>query len=228
MGKSQALCQIVLRLAFVLVCSAVCCLGQQTHRNDRLLIQGGTTAFDEAPNRVKPGQPASSSETNRHHDESYRIGAEDNLLISVWQEPDLSLPVVVRPDGMITLPLINDVSAVGLTPKELQMLLVERLQGFLNDPHVTVLVESIQSRRFYLLGEVTRPGVFPLPEHQTILGALLEAGGLTPFAKSESIYVLRQTGAKAQRIPFKFKKALKGDNGGQDVELLPGDTIVVP
>jgi len=208
--------------------SAVCCLGQQTNLNHRLLIGDATTASDQTPSNLKRGQPVTPSKTNRQHDESYRIGAEDNLLISVWQEPDLSGPVVVRPDGLITLPLINDVSVAGLTPRELQKLLEERLQGFVNEPRVTVLVQSIQSRRFYLLGEVVRPGVFPLPEHETVLGALLEAGGLTPFAKSESIYVLRQIGDKPQRIPFKFKKALKGENGGQDVELLPGDTIVVP
>ena len=159
---------------------------------------------------------------------SYRIGVEDDLQISVWKEPDLSITVVVRPDGMITMPLVNDVHVAGLTPAELQTLLTEKLKSFVNEPQVTVIVRGIKSRKVYLYGQVGRGGSYPLIGSKTVLELLAEAGGLTPFAKRGSIYVLREVDHKQVKIPFNYNNALKGKKPTDNFELLPGDIVVVP
>jgi polysaccharide export outer membrane protein len=158
--------------------------------------------------------------------DSYRIGIGDQLQVSVWHEHDLSLQVAVRPDGNITMPLLNDIYVVGQTPKELAALITEKLKPFVNEPQVTISVSSIQSRKVYLIGQVTRQGVFSLNERKTALELITEAGGLGPFAKSNSIYVLRVVDGKETRIPFHYKKVVDGREA--DVELLPGDKVVVP
>jgi polysaccharide export outer membrane protein len=158
--------------------------------------------------------------------DSYRIGIGDQLQISVWHEHDLSLQVAVRPDGNITMPLLNDLYVVGQTPKELASLITEKLKPFVNEPQVTVSVSSIQSRKVYLIGQVTRQGVFSLNDRKTALELIIEAGGLGPFAKSNSIYVMRVVDGKEARIPFHYKKVVDGREA--DVELLPGDRVVVP
>jgi polysaccharide export outer membrane protein len=158
--------------------------------------------------------------------DSYRIGIGDQLQISVWHEHDLTLPVAVRPDGVITMPLLNDVYVVGLTPKELATLLTEKLKPYVNEPQVTVSVSSIQSRKVYLIGQAARQGAFPLNDKKTALELITEAGGLGPFAKANSIYILRVVDGKETRIPFHYKKVVVGRE--QDVELRPGDRVIVP
>jgi len=157
---------------------------------------------------------------------AYRIGVEDELQISVWREPELSTTVVVRPDGMITLPLLNDVKAVGMKPEELQTLIAEKMKTYVNDPQVTVIVRSIHSRKVYLVGEVARQGAYQLNGDMTVLEILAAAGGLGTFAKSESIYILREERGKKVRIPFHYKKAVAGK--GENIALKPGDVVVVP
>lgn len=159
---------------------------------------------------------------------SYRIGVEDDLQISVWKEPDLSITVVVRPDGMVTMPLVNDVHVAGLTPIELQALLTEKLKPYINEPQVTVIVRGIKSRKVYLYGQVGRGGAYPLIASKTVLELLAEAGGLTPFAKRGSIYVLREVDHKQVKIPFNYNNALKGKKPSDNFELSPGDIVVVP
>jgi polysaccharide export outer membrane protein len=159
---------------------------------------------------------------------SYRIGVEDDLQISVWKEPDLSITVVVRPDGMITMPLVNDIHVAGLTPIELQVLLTEKLKPYINEPQVTVIVRGIKSRKVYLYGQVGHGGAYPLIASKTVLELLAEAGGLTPFAKRGSIYVLREVDHKQVKIPFNYNNALKGKKPNDNFELLPGDIVVVP
>lgn len=156
----------------------------------------------------------------------YRVGIDDELSISVWHEPELSQQVVVRPDGMITLPLLNDIKVAGLTMEEMQSLLTEKLKAVVNDPQVTVSVKAVKSRRVFLVGNVTKQGVYVLGGHMTVLELIAEAGGLGPFAKGNSIYVLRKDNGKEIRLPFSYKKALSGK--GVNPELLPGDMVVVP
>jgi polysaccharide export outer membrane protein len=157
---------------------------------------------------------------------TYKIGVEDELMISVWREPELSTQVVVRPDGKITLPLINDVEAVGLRTDELQNLLTEKFKPYVNTPQVTVIVRGIRSRRVNLIGNVARQGTFDLNDNKTVLDLIAQAGGLGAFAKAGSIYILRQSGGKQVRIGFDYKKAIAGK--GPNPELQPGDLVVVP
>lgn len=175
----------------------------------------------------EPGARATQAETPADPN-TYRIGIDDELLISVWKEPDLSGTVVVRPDGKITLPLINDVYVVGLQTTELQTLLTTKLKPFVTEPQVTVVVRGIKSRKVYVYGQVGRAGAYSLVEHKTVLEVLAEAGGLSTFAKRRSIYVLRQVDNKQVRIPFNYNDALKAKKPNANFELYPGDIVVVP
>jgi polysaccharide export outer membrane protein len=157
---------------------------------------------------------------------TYRIGIEDDLMISVWREPELSNQVVVRPDGKITMPLLNDIQVAGMRTEELQNLLTEKLKPFVNSPQVTVIVRGIRSRKVYLVGNVGHQGTFTLNDEKTVLELIAEAGGLGPFAKSGSIYILREAGGgKKVRIGFDYKKAIAGT--GPNPVLQPGDLVVV-
>jgi polysaccharide biosynthesis/export protein len=159
---------------------------------------------------------------------TYRIGVEDELGISVWHEPDISTNAVVRPDGMITLPLLNDLKVTGMSTKELQDMLTEKLKEFLKEPQVTVIVRQIRSRKVYLIGEVVRPGTYQLNNPKTVLQLLAEAGGPGAYAKVGSIYVIRQHNGAQTRLPFHYKKAMSGSKASDDIVLQPGDMVVVP
>jgi polysaccharide export outer membrane protein len=180
---------------------------------------GSTTADSTRPGSVPAASPLFDPQ-------SYRIGVADSLLVSVWQEPELSISVVVRPDGMITLPLVNDVPVVGLKTEELQSVLTEKLKPFVNTPQVTIIVQGIRSRKVYMVGKVGRQGTFDLNDNKTVLELIGEAGGLGAFSKSGSIYILRQVGAKKIKIGFDYKKAIAGR--GPNPVLQPGDLVVVP
>ena len=161
-------------------------------------------------------------------DPNYIIGPQDVVDISVWKEPDLSRVVPVRPDGKISLPLLNDVQASGLTPAQLGAQITTNLTKYVTNPQVTVIVSQINSQRIYILGEVSRAGGYTLVPDMNVLQALSNAGGLTAFANSKKIYILRQDNGKQQKIPFNYKEVLSGKDPGQNIALKPGDTIVVP
>jgi len=175
-----------------------------------------------------PPSPAPAPPKAATEDPGYIIGVEDVLNISVWKEPELSRSVPVRPDGKISLPLLNDVQAAGLTPQQLGASIRDGLKKFISDPEVTVIVTAVNSRRVYVMGEVTRPGVFPLSPGMTVLQALAGAGSFTQFAKIKGIYVLRTENGKQVKHPFNYKAVVRGENTEQNLELKPGDTIVVP
>jgi polysaccharide export outer membrane protein len=157
---------------------------------------------------------------------TYHIGVEDELMISVWREPELSTQVVVRPDGKITLPLLNDLDVVGMRTDQLQDVLTEKLKPFVNTPQVTIIVRGIRSRKVNLIGQVGRQGSFDLNDNKTMLDLIAQAGGLSAFAKGGSIYILREVGGKKIRIGFNYKKAIAGK--GPNPLLEPGDLVVVP
>lgn len=157
----------------------------------------------------------------------YVIGADDMLHISVWKEPDLTETLPVRPDGKISLPLLNDVSAAGLTPTQLADSITGKLKKYMADPRVTVVVTAMNSQKIYVLGEVTHTGTMPLQPNMTVLQALASAG-FTQFANTKGIYVLRTESGKQQKIPVNYKALLKGASIDQNLVLKPGDTIVVP
>ena len=156
---------------------------------------------------------------------AYVIGPTDVLSVRVWHEPDFSgqgLPV--RPDGKISMSLLNDVQAAGLTPMELAGEIQASLKRFVSDPQVTVVVDAVNSKRIYLIGQVARPGTYPLLPQMTVLQAISSAGGFPEYANPKKTYVLR--GSK--KLPFNYKQALKGEHLDRQILLEPGDTIVVP
>jgi polysaccharide export outer membrane protein len=161
-------------------------------------------------------------------DPTYVIGPEDVLDITVWKETEISRPVPVRPDGKISLPLLNDVQAAGLTPMQLQVVVTEGLKKFISGPQVTVIVTQINSRRVYVLGEVSRPGAFAMLPNMTVLQALSTAGGFSQYAKLSGIYVLRTENGRQLTYPFNYKDVVRGRRPEQNITLKPGDTVVVP
>jgi len=175
-----------------------------------------------------PANSGSSSASSKSApaDANYVIGPQDMLDISVWKEEQLTKTVPVRPDGKISMPLLNDVQAAGLTPTQLANQITESLKKFVTDPQVTVIVREINSQRVYLLGEVTRAGAYPLLPNMTVLQALSSAGGFTQFANLKKIYVLRVENGKQEKFPFNYKHALESPD--QNILLKAGDTIVVP
>ncbi len=178
-----------------------------------------------------PAVPAAAEDETKKAattDPNYVIGPQDVLDVSVWKEPQVSRVVPVRPDGKISLPLLNDVQAAGLTPAQLGVQITESLKKYVTSPQVTVIVTTINSQRFYILGEALKPGAYPMVPGMTVMQALSSAGGFTPFAKMKSIYVLREENGKKVKYPFNYKDAVNGKNAAQDILLKAGDTIVVP
>jgi len=155
----------------------------------------------------------------------YTIGPADVLRIIVWKEPDLTLDVTVRIDGMITFPLLGDLKAAGRAPSQLAENVTKGLERFVATPRVTVAVSQANSTRFYVVGQVARPGEFPLSTRTTVLQALALAGGFKEFAKAESIVIVREDQTV---VPVNYKRIADGKDVSQNVSLAPGDTIVVP
>jgi len=205
-------------LAAFLAVTSACLNGQDTParaKKDEAKDPKASTATDPAP----PNAPA---------DPAYKIGAQDVLKIDVWREDQLTRTVPVRPDGKITLPLLNDVQAAGLTPMELATIIRDELKKYITNPQVSVSVAEINSRRVYVTGEVVRAGAFPLLPNMTVLQALSSSGGFTQFARIKNIYVLRTDNGKQVKLPFNYKEAINGKNPEQNIELRSGDVIVVP
>jgi polysaccharide export outer membrane protein len=159
-------------------------------------------------------------------DQEYRIGPQDVLQIDVWKEPEITRTIPVRPDGKISLPLLHDVQAAGLTAMQLAVNIRDGLTKYLNSPQVTVTVTQINSRRVFVTGEVNKSGALPLLPGMTVLQALASSGGFTQFAKEKGIYILRTENGKQVKLPYNYKDVLKGTK--EDVPLQAGDVIVVP
>ncbi len=184
---------------------------------------------DEAKATPLPATDTPATRVSKIVPEGYVIGIGDALDINVWKENELSKAVAVRPDGMITLPLIGETKAVGLTPNQLQDQLAASLSKVLSDPQVTVIVVGINSLSYNIMGNVLKPGYYPLTHPLTILDAIALSGGFQSFAKQKKIYILR-TGpnGKQQKIYFNYKQVIKGVNMAQNIKLEPRDTVVVP
>jgi len=162
------------------------------------------------------------------HDDSFVIGNDDVLAINVWKEPDISRSIPVRSDGKISLPLVGEVQAAGLTPLKLEKDIASKLKNFISEPEVTVMVQQVNSQKFNILGQVVKPGSYVIANSPTVLDAIALAGGFRDFAKKKSIYVLRQGSSGESRIPFNYKDVSQGKNMAQNIKLQPGDTIIVP
>jgi polysaccharide export outer membrane protein len=158
----------------------------------------------------------------------YTIGADDVLSIVFWRDKELTAEVTVRPDGKISLPLLNDIQASGLTPAQLKDRIVEESKKYVEDPNVTVVVKDIKSRKVYITGEVRKPGFYPLTSSTTVLQMISIAGGLADYAKPDKISVVRVENGKSQSFKFNYKEIIEGKKLTQNIELKPGDTIIVP
>lgn len=177
---------------------------------------------DDAKSAAVPAPQATENE------EEYKIGAQDVLRIDVWKEAEFSRSVPVRPDGKISLPLLNDVQAAGLTPVQLAGVITEGLKKFITSPQVTVSVTEINSRRVYVTGEVVKSGAIPFAPNMTVLQALSSCGGFTQFANTKKIYILRIKNGQQVKIPVNYKELVSGRKAEENISLRPGDTVVVP
>lgn len=202
-----------------------------------ILISGWLAAQTDAtknPGSTSPApqasaDPGTGTTAVRPHDNTYVIGDDDVLSINVWKEAEVSRTVPVRSDGKISLPLAGEVQASGQTPLQLEKVLAAKLQSFISEPEVTVIVTEIKSQKFNILGQVNKAGTFPLTNSLTVLDAIALAGGFRDFAKQKSIYILRQNPDGSEvRLPFNYKDVIKGKNSAQNIKLQPRDTIVVP
>lgn len=193
-----------------------------------LWINGMAVSQNAAPaaNSPAPAATASAPAGNSTGPE-YVIGPDDVLHIAVWKESDLTATLPVRPDGMISLPLLNDVQAAGMTPMQLAGSLTEKLRKYLADPRVTVVVTQINSKRIYMVGEVAHTGAMPMLPNMTVLQAISTAG-LTQFANTKKIYVMRNEDGKQVKMPVNYHKLVKGQDTDHNYVLRPGDTVVVP
>lgn len=172
---------------------------------------------------AKPAEPVESggAPVDPH---TYVIGPEDMLLVRVWREPELSGQFPVRPDGKISLPLVNELDAAGLTPEALSASIGKRLSKYMTQPQVNVAVLQVNSKKYFIIGEVQRPGSYPLTVPTTVLEALVNAGGFRDFANTKKIIILR----KGQRLKFNYKDVIAGKHMEQNVRLDSGDQIIVP
>jgi polysaccharide export outer membrane protein len=157
----------------------------------------------------------------------YVIGAEDVLNVVFWSAKELSAEVLVRPDGKISLPILNDVPAAGMTPEQLGAAIVKAATKFVRDPSATVIVKAVNSRKVYVIGEVAKPGPFPLGSEMNVMQALAEAGGFLETAKKGDVVIVRNENGKEQRYKFNYNDVVRGKNIEQNIRLLPGDTILV-
>ena len=197
-----------------------------------LLLLAASIAFGQAPAKQDKSNDASpemaASKKNAVND-TYVIGPDDVLSIVVWKEPDFTKVVPVRPDGMISVALAGDIKAAGLTVKELQENLTKQLKAFVDNPEVSVSVQEFHSKKFNILGEVNKPGEYPLTGPTTILDAIAQAGGFKDFAKTKKIYVLRTSAeGKHVKLPFNYNEVIKGNQMATNINLEPHDTVVVP
>jgi polysaccharide export outer membrane protein len=174
-----------------------------------------------------PAVPPAAPGPEAMGDDTYRIGVEDILAISVWRDVDLTREVPVRPDGRISLPLLQDIDAAGKTPKELATDIQRRLKEFLSSPSVTVIVREVNSLKAYLTGEVVRPGPILLRSQVRLLQGIALAGGLTTFGGRGGIIIYRRTGQGEKVIELSYKDLLSGKRPEDNLILEPGDTVVV-
>ena len=179
-----------------------------------------TGETDESDGLIPRPVPSSAA------DQDYQIGIEDVLSVRVWGEEELNVTARVRPDGVITVPLVNDLYVDGKSPEQVRQEITTKLHGFIKEPHVTVIVEEINSFKVYVLGEVNNQGVLTFHQPTRILQALVHAGGVTQFAKKE-IVIIREEAGIEKRIKVNYKKLLEGDPSQENIFLKPGDLILV-
>ena len=200
-----------------------------------LLVAVAAPAYAQAPKPAPPvaapqasTAPATVAGPTADVPPDYVIGPEDLLGIVYWKDKDMSIDAHVRPDGRIALPLLNDVQAAGLTPEQLRARLTEESQKYMEDPNITVVVRVINSRKTFITGEVNKPGSYPLIGPTSVMQLIAMAGGLREYANSKKIVIMRTEKGQQISLQFNYKDVIAGKNLKQNVELKPGDTVVVP
>lgn len=192
-----------------------------------VLIAPGAALAQDPPRAENTAAGAAATAPRLVDANPFRIGPEDILDVQVWKNSDLSRVVPVRPDGMISLPLVNDIQAAGMTPSELRLQITQRLSEFIPSPEVSVIVREVHSVKVAVLGNVKMPGHYELKSPATVLELIARAQGLTEFADRGRIVVLRQQGSTTTRIPFNYRKVAQ-DSEQDNFSVQPGDIIVVP
>jgi polysaccharide export outer membrane protein len=191
-----------------------------------------TRAPAQTPAAPRPAAPASAQPPQMPAGVSvpngYVIGPDDVLAIVFWRDKDMSTETTVRPDGKITLPLINEVQAAGLSPEQLRDSLQTAAKKYLEDPNVSVVVKAINSRKVFITGSVSKAGAYSLSAPTTVMQLIAMAGGLLEFADSKNITIIRNENGKPTAYRFNYKDVLKHKNLKQNIELKPGDTVIVP
>jgi polysaccharide export outer membrane protein len=190
-------------------------------------LVSGIALAQAAVNPASDGNAGAPVAPVNQADSNYIIGPEDVLHIAVWKEADLTATEPVRADGKISLPLLNDVQAAGLTPMQLADVITDKLKKYVASPSVTVVVTAINSKKVYMLGEVSHMGAMTMSPNMTVMQALASAG-INQFANTKKIYVLRTENGKKVKYPVNYRKLIKGQDIDHDYLLQPGDTIVVP
>jgi polysaccharide biosynthesis/export protein len=180
----------------------------------------GPATIANAPAAVPNGVPTLPPD--------YLIGPEDVLAIVFWRDKDMSTEVMVRPDGKISLPLLNDIQASGLSPEQLRLQLIEAASKIIEEPSVAIVVKAINSRKVFVTGQVSKAGPYPLSGATTVLQLIATAGGVLEYADSKNIRVMRTENGKPVSYRFNYKDVIKGKNLKQNIELKPGDTVIVP
>ena len=199
-----------------------------------LLIASPVFAQGQKPNPAAQSMPAAAAAvaapraTDPIVPAGYLIGTDDVLSIVYWKDKDMSADAKVRPDGRIALPLINEVVASGLTPEQLQKKLTEESKKYMEDANITVVVREINSRKAFITGEVNKPGPYPLTAPTTVLQLISLAGGLREYADAKKIVIMRSENGRQISLPFNYKEVASGKKLQQNIELKPGDTVVVP
>jgi polysaccharide export outer membrane protein len=192
--------------------------------------QPRATAQSALVGTVQPahGDPTKGVSVNPQPASGYLIGSGDILNINVWRESEISQKLVVRPDGMITLPLVGDVAAAGQTPEQLADVVSKRLETVLTNPQVSVIVAEVHSKFYVVVGQVAKPGEYPLTRPTSVIEAVSQAGGFRDFAKPGKMYVLHTVNGKRIRVPVDYNQVVKGKKPQQDIEVSSGDAVVVP
>jgi polysaccharide export outer membrane protein len=215
-----------------------CCIGLLAQTQTANLKPSESSDNAKAADAAKTPDKTADKTTDKAADSSepvainvpagYVVGESDVLHVNVWKEQELTQTVVVRTDGNISLPLINEIKVSGMTPLQIQEMIAEKLKSYINNPQVTVTVTDIRSKKAFITGEVLRPGSYSLNAQTSVLQMIAQAGGFTPFAKRDNVVILRTENGKLTRMKFQYKEVVKGNKTEQNIDLHPGDTVVVP
>jgi polysaccharide biosynthesis/export protein len=231
MNKKRSPVALALLIAFGLVTSAATAQQKPPQKPPA----GAPPATSAQKPTAPPVVPAPAVQAPASLPPDYVLGPDDTLHVEFWRDKDLSADVTVRPDGKVTLPVLNDVQAAGLTPDQFRDRVLEAAKRFIEDPSVTISVKEIRSRKVFITGAVNKPGAYLINDHMTVLQLIATAGGLTEFAKSKNIIIMRPDAGGVGRpagqpitYAFNYKDVLARKNLKQNIELKPGDTVIVP